>query len=100
MSRNMKSSGEKSLNIKIKCKSEMGQDQVSRGINVLCWLAAHVAILMFYGNLKYFGNKVKVNNKVKFRNKVTRLCNVWPIEGVTVYGHVPECTIWEMNTSQ
>ena len=27
----------------------MGQDQVSRGVSVLCWLAASVA--MFYGNL-------------------------------------------------
>ena len=28
----------------------MGQDQVSGGVSVLCWLAAHVA--MFYGNLQ------------------------------------------------
>ena len=28
----------------------MGQDQVSGGVSVLCWLAAPVA--MFYGNLK------------------------------------------------
>ena len=28
----------------------MRQDQVSRGVNVLCWLAAPVA--MFYGNLQ------------------------------------------------
>ena len=28
----------------------MGQDQVSGGVSVLCWLAASVA--MFYGNLQ------------------------------------------------
>ena len=28
----------------------MGQDQVSEGVSVLCWLAAPVA--MFYGNLQ------------------------------------------------
>ena len=33
-----------------KCKSQMGQDQVSGGVSVLCWLAAPVA--MFYGNLR------------------------------------------------
>ena len=33
-----------------KCKSQMGQDQVSGGVRVLCWLAATVAI--FYGNLQ------------------------------------------------
>ena len=29
---------------------QMGQDQMSGGVNVLCWLAAPVA--MFYGNLQ------------------------------------------------
>ena len=47
---------------KTKCKSEMGQDQVSGGVSVLCWLATPVA--MFYGNLSKFGNKVKIDNKV------------------------------------
>ena len=40
----------------------MGQDQVSEGVSVLCWLAPPVA--MFYGNLSKFGNKVKIGNKV------------------------------------
>ena len=35
---------------KNKCKSQMGQNQVSGGVSVLCWLAAPVA--MFYGNLQ------------------------------------------------
>ena len=29
---------------KIKCKSQMGQDQVSGGVSVLCWLTAPVVI--------------------------------------------------------
>ena len=71
----------------------MEQDQVSGGVSVLCWLAAPVA--MFYGNLRKFGNKVKAGNngKVQFSNKVTNWCNVWSAEGVTVYGHVPECHV-------
>ena len=32
------------------CKSQMGQDQVSGGVSVLCLLAAPVA--MFHGNLQ------------------------------------------------
>ena len=40
----MTSSGKNGLNIR------MGQDQVSGGVSVLCWLAAPVA--MFYGNLQ------------------------------------------------
>ena len=40
----------------------MGQDEVSGGVSVLCWLAAPVA--MFYGNLSKFGNKVEIGNKV------------------------------------
>ena len=29
----------------------------------------------------------------KFGNKCANLCNVWSIEGVIVYGHVPECPV-------
>ena len=47
----------------------MGQDQVSGGVSVLCWLAVLVAML--YGNLPKFGNKVKIGNKVRFGNKFT-----------------------------
>ena len=46
----MTSSGKNGLNIRKKCKSQIGQDQVSGGVSVLCWLAAPVA--MFYGNLQ------------------------------------------------
>ena len=43
----------------------MGQDQVSGGVSVLCWLAAPV--VMFYGNLP---------NKVQCGNTFTNWCNV------------------------
>ena len=46
----MTSSGKNGLNIRTNGKSQMGQDQVSGGVSVLCWLAAPVT--MFYGNLK------------------------------------------------
>ena len=40
----------------------MGQDQVSGGVSVLCWLAAPFAIFLWQP-LK-FGYKVKIGNKV------------------------------------
>ena len=42
----------------------MGQDKVSGGVSVLCWLAAPVE--MFYGNLSELGNNVKNGNKFQF----------------------------------
>ena len=58
----------------------MGQDQVSGGVSVLCWLAAPVA--MFYGKPPKFGNKVKIGNKVQFGNKFANWFNVLSIECV------------------
>ena len=52
----------------------MGQDQVSGGVSVLCWLAAPVA--MFYGNLPKYGNKVKIGNKIQFGDRFKIWCNV------------------------
>ena len=40
-----------------------------------------------------FGNKVKIGNNVQVGKKFENWCNVWSIEGVTVYGHVPECHV-------
>ena len=40
-----------------------------------------------------FGNKVKIGNQVQFGNKFANWYNVWSIEGVIVYGHVPECHV-------
>ena len=45
---------------KNKCKSQMGQDQVSGGVSVLCWLAAPVA--MFYGNLMVIRSKTVIKS--------------------------------------
>ena len=69
----------------------MGQDQVSGGVSVLCWLAAPVA--MFCGNLPKFGNKVKIGNNVQFGDRFNNWCNVWLVKGVTVDDHVPECHV-------
>ena len=52
----------------------MGQDQVSGGVSVLCWLSASVA--MFYKNVMKFGNKVKINYKVQFGKKFKNYYNV------------------------
>ena len=52
----------------------MGQDQVSGGVSVLCWLAApRCNVLWKPPNL---GNKVKIGNKVQFGNKFENWCNV------------------------
>ena len=67
----------------------MGQDQVSGGVSVLCWLVTPIA--MFYGNLPKFSNNVKMYTEDQFGNKFTNWCNVLSMEGVTVYSHVPEC---------
>ena len=40
-----------------------------------------------------FGNKVKIGIKVQFGNTFANRCNVWSIEIVIVYGHVPECHV-------
>ena len=40
-----------------------------------------------------FGNKVKIDNKVQFGNKFANWWNVWSVDGVIVYGHVPECHV-------
>ena len=45
----MTSSGKNGLNIRTNASPKWGQDQVSGGVSVLCWLAAPVA--MFYENI-------------------------------------------------
>ena len=59
------SSGKNGLNIRTNASPKMGQDQVSRGVSVLYWLAASIA--MFYGNLPNLGNKVKIVNQHQVR---------------------------------
>ena len=66
----------------------MGQDQMSGGLSVLCWLAAPVA--MFYRNLPKFGNNVIIGNNVQFSDKFAKIGVMsWSIKGVTVDDHVP-----------
>ena len=43
----MISSGINGLNIRTNARSQMEQDQVSRGVNVLCWLARPVANVLW-----------------------------------------------------
>ena len=47
-----------------KCMSQMGQDQVSGGVSVLCWLAAPVA--MFYGNLQNLVIRSRYKSNVQY----------------------------------
>ena len=75
----------------------MGQDQVSGGVSVLCWLVAPVA--MFCRNLPKCGNEVKIGNKVQYGDRLKDWCNVWLVKGVTEDAYVPECNIRERGTS-
>ena len=69
---NKTSSGEIGLDIRTHASPKVGQDQVSGGV---CWYAAPVA-------------------NVRFRSAtVKNWCNVLSMEGVTVYGHHPECRL-------
>ena len=66
---NKTSLGEEGLNIRTLASPKVGQDQVSRGVSVLCWHAAPVANVLWTPlairlNVK-FGNKVQINNRVK-----------------------------------
>ena len=46
-SENKTSSGENGLNIRTLASPEVGQDQVSGGVSVLCWHAASVANVLY-----------------------------------------------------
>ena len=76
-----------------KCKFQMGQDQVSGRVSVLCLLAASVA--MFYGNLRNFVIRSKSVEMSCLLNKFVNWCNFWSNEGVTVhvYDYIPECHV-------
>ena len=69
----------------------MGQDQVSGGVSVLCWLAAPVA--MFHGNLQ--NSVIRSKSVLKSSSVINSQIGVMSvtIEGVIVYGHVPECHV-------
>ena len=53
-SRNKKSSGEIGLNIRLLASPEVGQDQVSGGVSILCWHAAPVANVLWKSMETYF----------------------------------------------
>ena len=80
---NKTSSGEIGLNIRTLASPKMGQDQVSS-------VGIPLPLQMFYWHLSQLGNEVQIGNRVN------NLCNAWSVEGVTVYGHHPECrvTFW------
>ena len=86
---NKTSSGEIGLNIIILRSPKVGQDQVSGGVSVLCWHSATVAYILW----KPHAIRWKSGNKVKISNRVKIWCNLWSVEGVTVYAHHPQCRV-------
>ena len=65
----------------------MGQYQVSGGVSVLCWHAAPFANVLW--KLHTISQKVKFGNKVQIRKE----SKLGVMEGVTVFGHPPECHV-------
>ena len=84
------SSGEIGLDIRTHASPKVGQDQVSGGVSVLCWHAAPVA----YVPWKPCTIGTKSNSVIRSRSvMVKNWCNVLSMEGVTVFGHHPECRV-------
>ena len=54
----------------------MGQDQVSGGVSVLCWLAAPVA--MFYGNLQNL--VIRSKSEIKLSSVISSQIGVLPYQ--------------------
>ena len=85
---NKTGSGYIGLNIRTHASPKVGQDQVSGGVSVFCLHAASVANVLWKPCT--IRSKVKFGNKVEISNRVKNWCNVWLMEGVTVYGHPQE----------
>ena len=84
------SSGEIGLDIRTHASPKVGQDQVSGGVSVLCWHAAPVA----YVPWKPCTIGKKSNSVIRSRSvMVKNWFNVLSMEGVTVFGHHPECRV-------
>ena len=84
------SSGEIGLDIRTHASPKVGQDQVSGGVSVLCWHAAPVA----YVPWKPCTIGKKSNSVIRSRSvMVKNWCNVLSMDGVTVFGHHPECRV-------
>ena len=58
-----------------KCKSQMGEDQVSGGVSVLCWLAEPV--VMFDGNLRNLAVRSKSVIRSSSVISSRTWCNAW-----------------------
>ena len=66
--------GKDSSQHKNKCKSKMGQDQVSGGVSVTL-LASRIRCNFLWKPPSFVPNKVKIGNKVQFSNKFANWCN-------------------------
>ena len=86
----MTSSRKNGLNIRTNASPKWDRTGVRRSKRPL--LASRTRCNVLWKPPK-FGNKVKIGIKVQFGNKFANRCNVWSIEGVIVYGHVPECHV-------
>ena len=86
----MTSSGNNGLNIRTNASPKWDRTSVRRSKRPLLASRTRCNVPWKPPN---FGNKVKIGNTVQFGNKFANWCNVWSIEGVIVYGHVPECHV-------
>ena len=90
-SMDMTSSGKNGLNIRTNASPKLDRtrcpEECKRPL-----LASRTRCNVLWKTPK-FGNKVKIGSKVQFGNKFANWCNVWSIECVIVYGHVPECHV-------
>ena len=79
------------LNIRTNASPQMGQEQVSGGVSVLCWLAALVA--MFYGNLR--NKEIRSKSVIRYSSVISSQIGVMSdqLRVIFVYGHVPECHV-------
>ena len=61
------------------CKSNMGQDQVSGGVSVLCWHAA--PLQMIYRNLSQLGKKSNsvIWSRSVMRSKIVVMPDQWRV---------------------
>ena len=62
-------------------KSQMGQDQVSGRVSILCWLAAPV--VMFYGNLQNLA--IRSKSVIKSSSVISSQIGVMSDRGLFLY---------------
>ena len=71
---NKTSSGEIGLNFRILASPKVGQDQVSGGVTILCWMPQ--SLQMFYENLSQLGKKS--NSVIRSRSVIGSKIDVMP----------------------